>query len=66
MANAHWRSAIVAPVVLVVMRIRSRPGVVRVLAVASVFWLTILLGRGAMDPLTRTNYPAQFRANTNP
>jgi cytochrome c oxidase subunit IV len=46
-------------VVLVFMRIRTGPGVVRIFAVASVFWLTILLGLGMMDPLTRGIYPVQ-------
>jgi len=56
----------VALVVLVFMRIRSGPGIVRVFAAAGVFWLTILLGLGAMDPLTRTNYPTQFGQHANP
>jgi cytochrome c oxidase subunit 4 len=46
-------------VVFVFMRIRTGPGVVRIFAVASVFWLTILLGLGMMDPLTRAIYPVQ-------
>jgi hypothetical protein len=41
------------------MRVRSGPPVVRVFAFASLVWLTILLGLGSMDPLTRAVYPVE-------
>ena len=39
------------------MRVRTGPGIVRGFALAGLVWLTILLGLGTMDPLTRTVYP---------
>jgi cytochrome c oxidase subunit 4 len=47
-----------ALVALMFMGVRSGPAIVRGFAVASLFWLTILLGLGMMDPLTRAIYPA--------
>jgi hypothetical protein len=32
---------------------------VRLFAAAGLLWLTILLGLGSLDPLTRTDYPVQ-------
>jgi cytochrome c oxidase subunit 4 len=40
------------------MRVRAGPAVVRGFAIAGLFWLTILLGLGTADPLTRAVYPA--------
>jgi cytochrome c oxidase subunit 4 len=49
--------AMVALMALMFMRVRSGVAVVRVFAIAGLFWLTILLGLGMMDPLTRAIYP---------
>jgi hypothetical protein len=49
----------VAVVAFVFMQIRSGPSVVRVFALAGVVWLTIFLGLGSMDPLTRAVYPVE-------
>lgn len=43
-------------VALVFMNIRAGPPVARVFAIAGLFWLTILLGLGMVDPLTRAVY----------
>ncbi|HUB50421.1 MAG TPA: hypothetical protein VMB73_36090 [Acetobacteraceae bacterium] len=50
--------AMVAVVGLVFMRVATGPSVVRTFAMASLFWLLILLGLGMMDPLTRAIYAA--------
>jgi hypothetical protein len=42
------------------MRVRSGPAIVRGFAVAALFWLTILLGLSASDPLTRATYPVSL------
>ena len=47
----------VALVGIMFMRVRSGVAVVRVFAIAGLFWLTILLGLGLMDALTRAVYP---------
>lgn len=39
------------------MRLRGGPGLAHAFVVAALFWLAVLLGLGAMDPLTRTDYP---------
>ncbi|MBV8777303.1 MAG: hypothetical protein JO258_08915, partial [Alphaproteobacteria bacterium] len=39
------------------MQIGRGPALVRVFAAAGLLWLTILLGLGSVDPLTRTDYP---------
>jgi cytochrome c oxidase subunit 4 len=49
-----------ATVALLFMRIRSSPGIARGFAIAGLFWLTILLGLGMMDPLTRAIYPVHL------
>jgi hypothetical protein len=41
------------------MRIGTGPTLARGFAIAGLFWLTILLGLGMMDPLTRAVYPVQ-------
>ena len=46
----------VALVGLMFMRVQSGPAIVRCFAIAGLFWLTILLGLGMMDPLTRAIY----------
>lgn len=51
--------AMVAVVGLVCMRANRGPSIVRVFALAGLFWLTILLGLGMMDPLTRAVYAVQ-------
>jgi cytochrome c oxidase subunit IV len=50
--------AMVAVVGFVFMRVATGPSIVRIFALASLFWLLILLGLGMMDPLTRAIYPA--------
>ena len=50
--------AMVALVAFMFMRVRNGTAIVRVFAIAGLFWLTILLGLGMMDPLTRAIYPA--------
>ena len=49
--------AMVALVGLMFMRVRSGIAIVRVFAVAGLFWLTIMLGLGMMDAMTRAMYP---------
>lgn len=44
---------------LVFMRANRGPSTARVFALAGLFWLTILLGLGTMDPLTRAVYAVQ-------
>jgi cytochrome c oxidase subunit IV len=44
---------------VVFMEVRKGPGIVRLFAVASLLWLTILLGLGSLDPLTRAMYYVQ-------
>ncbi len=46
--------AMVSLVALMFMGIRAAPSIARGFAIAGLFWLTILLGLGMMDPLTRT------------
>lgn len=48
----------VALVALMFMGIKAAPAIARGFAVAALFWLTILLGLGMMDPLTRAVFPA--------
>lgn len=57
------RPLILVPTVLMVatvgvmfMQIGRGPTVVRLFAAAGLLWLTILLGLGSLDPLTRTDY----------
>jgi cytochrome c oxidase subunit IV len=44
---------------MIFMEVRKGPGIVRLFAVASLLWLTILLGLGSLDPLTRVMYYVQ-------
>jgi cytochrome c oxidase subunit IV len=60
------RPLVLIPAVLMVgtvgtmfMEVGRGPEIVRVFAVAGVLWLTILLGLGSLDPLTRTDYQVQ-------
>lgn len=46
----------VSVVALAFMHVRHGPGVNRAFALAGLFWLTVLLGLGMMDPLTRAIY----------
>lgn len=62
-----WRTTLlVFPVLMAVliavffMRVRTGPGIARGFALAGLVWLTILLGLGMMDPLTRTIYPVDI------
>jgi cytochrome c oxidase subunit 4 len=41
------------------MEVGRGPEIVRLFAVAGLLWLTILLGLGSLDPMTRTNYYVQ-------
>jgi hypothetical protein len=43
----------------VFMEVRRGPGIVRLFAAASLLWLSILLGLGSLDPLTRAMYYVQ-------
>ena len=46
-----------AAVATMFMQIGRGPALVRVFAAAGLLWLTIMLGLGSLDPLTRTDYP---------
>ena len=46
----------VALVASMFMGVGNAPTIARGFAIAALFWLTILLGLGMMDPLTRTVY----------
>ena len=49
----------VATVGMTFMEVRRGPGIVRLFAVAGLLWLTILLGLGSLDPMTRIDYQVQ-------
>jgi cytochrome c oxidase subunit IV len=49
----------VGAVVTLFMQIGRGPMIVRLFAVAGLLWLSILLGLGSLDPLTRTDYHVQ-------
>jgi hypothetical protein len=60
------RPLVLIPAVLMVgtvgtmfMEVGRGPGIVRLFAVAALLWLTILLGLGSLDPMTRTDYIVQ-------
>lgn len=60
------RPLLLVPAVLMVgavgtffMQIGRGPTIVRLFAVAGLLWLTVLLGLGSLDPMTRTDYHAQ-------
>jgi cytochrome c oxidase subunit IV len=50
---------VVGAVVTLFMQIGRGPMIVRLFAVAGLLWLSILLGLGSLDPLTRTDYHVQ-------
>lgn len=65
------RPLILIPVVLMVMTVATMfmqvgrgPMIVRLFVVAGLIWLTILLGLGSLDPMTRTDHLVQG-ANPN-
>lgn len=49
----------VATVGITFMEVGRGPGIVRLFAVAALLWLTILLGLGSLDPMTRIDYQVQ-------
>ena len=49
----------VAAVGILFMQIGRGIAIVRLFVAAGLLWLTILLGLGSLDPLTRTDYPVQ-------
>jgi caa(3)-type oxidase subunit IV len=60
------RPVVLVPAVLMVglvgamfMEIGRGPEIVRLFAAAALLWLTILLGLGSLDPMTRTDYQVQ-------
>jgi cytochrome c oxidase subunit IV len=60
------RPLVLIPAVLMVgavgtlfMQVGRGPTIVRLFAGAALLWLSILLGLGSLDPLTRTDYPVQ-------
>jgi cytochrome c oxidase subunit 4 len=60
---SSWRPLLLLPalgmvalVALMFMGIRAAPSIARGFAIAGLFWLTILLGLGMMDPLTRAMF----------
>jgi cytochrome c oxidase subunit 4 len=64
--NREVRPLILIPAVLMVaavgivfMQVGRGPTIVRLFATAGLLWLTILLGLGSLDPLTRTDYQVQ-------
>ena len=50
----------VGTVGVIFMEVRRGPDIVRLFAVAGLLWLTILLGLGSLDALTRTDYLVQY------
>jgi hypothetical protein len=60
------RPVILIPAVLMVgiagtvfMEVRHGPAIVRLFAAASLLWLSVLLGLGSLDPMTRAMYYVQ-------
>jgi cytochrome c oxidase subunit 4 len=60
------RPVVLIPAVLMVglvgtifMEVGRGPKIVRLFAAAGLLWLTILLGLGSLDPMTRTDYHVQ-------
>jgi cytochrome c oxidase subunit IV len=41
------------------MEVGRGPEIVRLFAIAALLWLSILLGLGSLDPMTRIDYPVQ-------
>ena len=59
-----WRPVLLLPALgmaalvgFMFMGVRRGPAIVRCFAIAALFWLTVLLGLGMIDPLTRAIYP---------
>jgi cytochrome c oxidase subunit 4 len=52
-------AAMVAVVGAMFMQVGRGPTIVRLFATAGLLWLTILLGLGSLDAMTRTDYPVQ-------
>ena len=48
------------------MRVIEGPSLIRVAAVAGVFWLVVILGLGSMDTLTRVDHPVSMRTPVSP
>ncbi len=46
----------VAAVATMFMQVGRGPTIVRLFAVAALVWLTVLLGLGSLDPMTRIEY----------
>lgn len=64
------RPLLLIPAVLMVgvvgtvfMEVRRGPEIVRLFVTAALLWLTILLGLGSLDPMTRTDYLVQDTSN---
>lgn len=64
------RPLVLIPAVLMVgvvgtvfMEVRRGPEIVRLFVTAALLWLTILLGLGSLDPMTRTDYLVQDTSN---
>jgi cytochrome c oxidase subunit IV len=62
--SPSWRALLLVPAALMLaavatmfMQIGRGPALVRVFAAAALLWVSILLGLGSLDPLTRTDYP---------
>jgi cytochrome c oxidase subunit IV len=60
------RPLVLIPAVLMVgvvgtifMEVERGPEIVRLFAIAGLLWLTILLGLGSLDPMTRIDYQVQ-------
>jgi cytochrome c oxidase subunit IV len=60
------RPLVLVPAILMVgavgtlfMQIGRGPTIARLFAVAGLLWLTVLLGLGSLDPMTRTDYHVQ-------
>ena len=48
------------------MRVIEGPALIRVAALAGVFWLVVILGLGSMDTLTRVDHPVAMRTPVSP
>jgi caa(3)-type oxidase subunit IV len=49
----------VAVVGTIFMEVGRGPEIIRLFAVAALLWLSMLLGLGSLDPMTRIDYPVQ-------
>jgi cytochrome c oxidase subunit IV len=52
-------AVMVGAVATLFMQIGQGPTIVRLFAAAGLLWLTVLLGLGSLDPMTRTDHPVQ-------